>query len=248
MPAKPVTAQARPDPMPVAGQRPGTPFFAILIVAGLIIIGAGLRSLFLVITLVITVAPLRNLLVQRRWPSWLASLVSLVTIYLLLGLILGSVAFAVARLVGTLPDYANAFDQIFSYLLGLSTRLGYGQEQIERLASSVQLSSLAGPAQALLSGIGGGISLLLLIVTVVIFLAFEAASMPERLGVIRETRPHIADGLTNFATRVRKYWIVTTLFGFIVAVLDVIGLAIIGVPLFVTWGVLAFVTNYIPNI
>jgi hypothetical protein len=30
---------------------------------------------------------------------------------------------------------------------------------------------------------------------VVIFLAIEAASMPERLGVIRETRPHIADGL-----------------------------------------------------
>jgi AI-2 transport protein TqsA len=72
--------------------------------------------------------------------------------------------------------------------------------------------------------------------------------MPERLGVIRETRPHIADGLANFATRVRKYWIVTTVFGFIVAVLDVIALAIIGVPLFLTWGVLAFVTNYIPNI
>src|SRR4029453_18518550 len=192
--------------------------------------------------------PLRNFLVQRRWPSWVGSVVPLLTIYLLLALILGSVAFAIARLVGTLPDYANAFNRIFSYLLSLSTRLGYGQEQLERLASSVQLSSLAGPAQALLSGISGGISLLLLIVTVVIFLAFESGSMPERLGVIRETRPHIADGLTNFATRVRKYWIVTPLFGFIVAVLDVISLVIIGVPLFVTWGVLAFVTNYIPNI
>ena len=254
MSGKTVTAQATPDPMPVAGQRPGPPFFAILIVAGLIVIGAGLRSianivtpLFLVITLVITVAPLRNWLVRRRWPSWLASVASLLTIYALLVLILGSVAFAIARLVGTLPEYANAFNRIFSYLLGLSTRLGYGQEQLERLASSVQLSSLAGPAQALLSGIGGGLSLLLLIVTVVIFLAFDA-SMPERLGVIRETRPHIADGLANFASRVRKYWIVTTVFGFIVAVLDVIGLVIIGVPLFVTWGVLAFVTNYIPNI
>src|SRR5215213_8636948 len=220
--------------MPVAGQRPGPPFFAILIVAGLVVIGAGIRSaanivgpLFLVITLVITVAPLRKFLLRRRWPSWLASVVSLLTIYLLLGLILGSVAFAVARLVGTLPQYANAFDQIFSYLLGVSTRLGYGQEQIERLASSVQLSSLAGPAQALLSGIGGGISLLLLIVTVVIFLAFEAASMPERLAVIRDTRPHIAEGLRNFASRVRKYWIVTTVFGFIVAVLGVIPPALI---------------------
>src|SRR4029450_9707393 len=171
MSAKTVTAQARTDSMPVAGQRPGPPFFAILIVAGLIVIGAGLRSianivgpLFLVITLVVTVAPLRNLLVRRRWPSWLASVVSLLTIYLLLGLILGSVAFAVARLVGTLPDYANAFNQIFSYLLDLSARLGFGQEQIERLASSVQLSSLAGPAQAMLTGIGGGVSLLVLIV------------------------------------------------------------------------------------
>ena len=81
MPGKTVTAQARPDSMPVAGQRPGPPFFAILIVAGLIVIGAGLRStanivgpLFLVITLVITVAPLRNLLVRRAgrpgWRAW----------------------------------------------------------------------------------------------------------------------------------------------------------------------------------
>jgi len=37
-------------------------------------------------------------------------------------------------------------------------------------------------------------------------------------------------------------------FGFIVALLDVIGLAIIGVRLFVTWGVLAFVTNYMQTL
>jgi predicted PurR-regulated permease PerM len=255
MEGKAVTAQARPDPVPVPGQRPGPPFFAILVVAGLIVIAAGLRStanivapVFLVITLVITVAPLRGLLVRRRWPSWLASAVSLVAIYALLALILGSVVFAIARLVDKLPDYANAFNEIFAYLMNVADQLGYGREQIERLASSVQLSSLAGPARALLSGIGGGLSLLLLIVTIVIFLAFEAGSMSERLAVIRQTRPHISDGLANFAVRVRKYWIVTTVFGFIVAVLDVIALLIIGVPLYITWGVLAFVTNYIPNI
>jgi predicted PurR-regulated permease PerM len=54
--------------------------------------------------------------------------------------------------------------------------------------------------------------------------------------------------LINFASRVRKYWIVTTIFGFLVAVLDVVALLIIGVPLALTWGVLAFVTNYIPNV
>jgi AI-2 transport protein TqsA len=255
MTGKTVEAQARPDPMPQAGQRPGPPFFAILVVAGLIVIGAGLRSaanivgpVFLVITLVITAAPLRGFLVRRKWPSWLASAMSLLAIYALLAMILGSVVFAVVRLVDKLPDYASAFQKIFDYLVGVAAGLGFGQDQLERLASSVQLSSLAGPAQALVSGISGGLSLILLIVTLVIFLAFDASSVPERLAVIRETRPHIAEGLINFAGRVRKYWIVTTVFGLIVAILDVIALLIIGVPLFITWGVLAFVTNYIPNI
>ena len=106
MTGKTVQAQARPDPMPQAGQRPGPPFFAILVLAGLIVIGAGLRAtanivgpVFLVITLVITVAPLRGFLMRRRWPSWLASVVSLLVIYALLAIILGSVAFAVVRLV-----------------------------------------------------------------------------------------------------------------------------------------------------
>jgi AI-2 transport protein TqsA len=255
MTGKTVEAQARPDPMPLAEQRPGPPFFGILVLAGLIVIGAGLRSaanivgpVFLVVTLVITVAPLRGFLVRRRWPSWLASVVSLLVIYALLAMILGSVVFAAVRLVDKLPDYASAFQKIFDYLVGVASQLGFGQDQLKRLASSVQLSSLAGPAQALVSGISGGLSLILLILALVIFLAFDASSMPERLAVIRETRPHIAEGLNNFAGRVRKYWIVTTVFGLIVAVLDVIALVIIGVPLYITWGVLAFVTNYIPNI
>jgi len=251
----PPTTPPKPDPQPGPGLAGSPPYFAILILAGLVIIGVGLQAtasivapVFLVITLVITVAPLRGFLVRHRWPSWLASAVGLLAIYLLLAIILGSVVFAIYKLVDTLPQYASAFNRIFDSLLALSTRLGYGQQQIQNLASSFQLSSLTGPAQSLLSALSGGASLLLLIVTVVIFLAFDAGMIRERIGVIRETRPYIADGLVNFASRVRKYWIVTTVFGFIVAVMNVIALFIIGVPLALTWGVLAFVTNYIPNI
>jgi predicted PurR-regulated permease PerM len=42
--------------------------------------------------------------------------------------------------------------------------------------------------------------------------------------------------------------VVTAVFGLIVAVLDSTALAIMGVPLVVLWGVLAFITNFIPNI
>jgi AI-2 transport protein TqsA len=246
---------APPKSDPGVGRAPSPPYFGIVVLAALVIVGVGLRSsasivapVFLVLTLVITVAPLRAFLVKHRWPSWLASVVSLLAIYALLLVILGSVVYAVVRLVDKLPDYAQAFNRIFDSLLALSTRLGYGQQQIQNLASSFQLSSLTAPAQALLGALSGGASLLILIITVVIFLAFDSGSIRERIAVIRETRPHIADGLVNFASRVRKYWIVTTVFGLIVAVMDYVALLIIGVPLALTWGVLAFVTNYIPNI
>ena len=242
--------------MPLAGQRPGPPYFAILLVAGMFVIGAGLQAtasivapIFLVITLVITVAPLRGLLhapslavVARERGGPAGDLRLLI-------LILGSVVFAVVRLVDRrCRSTPRPSTRSSATCWASPTSSASARQQIEQLASSVQPSSLAGPAQSLLSGLGGGLSLLVLIVTVVIFLAFESGMMSERLAVIRETRPHIADGLVNFGSRVRKYWIVTTVFGFIVAVLDVIGLLIIGVPLAVTWGVLAFVTNYIPNV
>lgn len=249
------TTPPKPDPQPGPGLAGSPPFFGVLVLAGLVIIGVGLRSIasivgpvFLVITLVITVAPLRGFLVRHRWPSWLASVVGLLSIYALLTVILGSVVYAVYKLVDTLPQYADAFNRIFDSLLALSTRLGYGQGQISNLASSFQLSSLTGPAQSLLSALSGGASLLILIITVVLFLAFDAAGVRDRIEVIRESRPHIADGLTSFASRVRKYWIVTTVFGLIVAIMDYVALLIIGVPLALTWGVLAFVSNYIPNV
>ena len=46
----------------------------------------------------------------------------------------------------------------------------------------------------------------------------------------------------------RKYFAVATIFGGIVAVLDTIAIWSVGIPAPVLWGLLAFVTNYIPNI
>ncbi|HEV2927344.1 MAG TPA: AI-2E family transporter, partial [Propionibacteriaceae bacterium] len=115
-------------------------------------------------------------------------------------------------------------------------------------ASSVDLGSFAGLAQSALRGVTSGLSIVALIAALVFFLVFDAAGFGERIATIRHHRPRIADGLVDFAQGTRQYWIVTTVFGFVVAVLDVIALLIIGVPLAFTWGVLAFVTNYIPNI
>src|SRR4029079_11302384 len=52
----------------------------------------------------------------------------------------------------------------------------------------------------------------------------------------------------GFASGTRRYLVVSTIFGLIVAVLDTIALALLDIPAPWVWGVLAFLTNYIPNI
>ena len=52
----------------------------------------------------------------------------------------------------------------------------------------------------------------------------------------------------SFAKGTRSYLIVSTVFGGIVAVIDTAALYLMGIPAPLLWGLLAFLTNYIPNI
>ena len=51
-----------------------------------------------------------------------------------------------------------------------------------------------------------------------------------------------------FNSDVRRYYVVNATFGAIVAVIDGLALWALGVPAPAVWAILAFVTNFIPNI
>jgi predicted PurR-regulated permease PerM len=54
--------------------------------------------------------------------------------------------------------------------------------------------------------------------------------------------------LSSFARATRQYIVVSTVFGLLVSLVDVAALYWLDVPLPWLWGLLAFITNYIPNI
>lgn len=231
------------------------PLYGVFVLAGLVIVGAGLQSIsnlagpvFLVVTLVITVQPLRGWLVRRHVPGWLGSLVAMLGVYALLAMVIGSVVWSLTQLATVLPSYSGAFSNLYNRTLALLAEIGIGQGRITEAISSINLTSFTGIAQTVVNTVTSGLSLLALMAAVVIFLAFDAASIGERMALLRKARPGVAAALDDFASSVRKYWIVSTVFGVICAVLDVVGLLILGVPLALAWGLLAFVTNYIPNI
>ncbi len=250
-------------PPPSAGRRhfAGLPLWGVVVAAGLVVVCAGLRSvanivapIFLILTLVITVQPLRRIFLRWRLPSWLASVVVLVLVFLMMGMVLGAVALSLVRLIELVqnPQYFQAYNNIYNGALDLLKKLGVNGADLHNMLSQINVSSVTGTAKTvlsgLLSGITSGFSLGALMALTAIFLAFDGASGPRRLEAVHRLRPEAAGAFRDFARRVRQYWIVTTVFGLAVAVIDVIALAIIGVPLAFTWGVLAFVTNYIPNV
>lgn len=229
--------------------------WGILLAAALVVVGVGLRSIagiagpvFLAINLVVAAYPIQVWLRRARLPGWIASLVALIAVFAVLFAIIGAVAWSAAQLAEEIPKYSQQFTDLYNSAIDRLARLGIQEAQLREMLSRVDVNNFTGVAKRLVSTLSSGLSLLVLIVTVIIFVAMDAPSTEARLRWIKRERPPIAAGLEGFGRNVRKYWVVSTVFGIIVAIIDAAALMIIGVPLAVTWGVLAFVTNYIPNI
>ena len=100
----------------------------------------------------------------------------------------------------------------------------------------------------LLSGTLGVLGNLFFLFTVLLFMAFDTDSTRRSLATLGERFPDPVAALDNFARGTRSYMGVSAGFGLIVAVIDGVALYIMGVPGAFVWAVLAFVTNFIPNI
>ncbi|HQY98586.1 MAG TPA: AI-2E family transporter [Propionicimonas sp.] len=228
---------------------------AAVVVGGMVLALAGIQATagivgpaFLVVTLVITVQPLRGWLERHRVPGWASGIAALLAVYGLLLAILGSLAWSLAQLATILPTYSAAFSKLWAGIVTQLESLGITASAVSKWLGSVDLSGLAAGFGAILGSLTSGLSTFALLLMLVFFLTLDADGFGRRLEFIARFRPRITEGLVAFGQRVRRYWLVTSAFGLIVAVLDTIGLALLSVPLAVTWGVLAFITNYIPNV
>ena len=123
-----------------------------------------------------------------------------------------------------------------------------GPQQLQEALGKINIGNVAGVLAGLLASLAGVFSNLLLLLFVVAFMALDAVGFSSRLSRVRRERPEVVGALDKFVAGTRSYLLVSTLFGLIVAAIDAGFLWLIGVPLPLLWGLLAFITNYIPNI
>lgn len=204
---------------------------------------------FLALTLVITVRPLTTWATRHRIPRPVSAVAAITIIY---AFVLGLFAFlgiAVMQLIDTLPGYSDRFADIWAQLQNRLTQMGMSQADLVAQASKVvDTSKVVEFAQTVLEQISGIGSMLMVMGLAVIFLMFDMARIETRTRALVTLKPGLASALAGFAESVRSYWLVSTVFGLIVAVLDTMALWWLNVPMALTWGVVSFITNYIPNI
>jgi AI-2 transport protein TqsA len=226
----------------------------LLSLAAVTIVVAGMRGASSLIgpallALVLTIAahPLRRWL-DRAMPSWLASLVCILVVYVLVVGLAFSVVVSTARFASLLGDYEDEFNKWVTDFADKLHDWGVSASQLHALTSSLDLAKLAEFLTSILSGALGVVSNLVFILTLVLFMTVDASQFPRILRNARGTRPDLVAALDSYAASTRSYLIVSTAFGLIVAVIDTVALAILDVPAPLVWGLLAFLTNYIPNI
>jgi AI-2 transport protein TqsA len=243
-----------------AGASPPTPAISRTLVlllggAAAVIIVAGLRSIselvapaFLALVLTICAHPLRGWLVAHRVPGWLATTAVIACVYVvLLGLVL-SLVISIARLAELLPQYQQDLQNLVSDAATWLTRFGVDQKQVDAIVTALDPSQAIALVGDVFSGLVSVLSDLFFIVTLLLFLAVDGVGFPIHLEAMDGAHHRFAEAMAAFAVGTRRYIVVSTVFGLIVALLDVGLLYVLGIPLPWLWGLLAFITNYIPNI
>jgi AI-2 transport protein TqsA len=224
-------------------------------VAALTIALAGARAIadiigpvFLALVLTISLHPIRIWLERHRFPELVASVVLLLAAYLVLFLLSLALIVSVAQLAELLPQYSDQLTAVVMDAGNTLKSLGVQQEQINAVVNAIDPGQLVALVGTVLSSTLGVLSNVFFLIVLLFFMAFDTDSTRRSLAVLGTRMPDLAAALSSFASGARNYMGVSAGFGFIVAVLDGVALAIMGVPGAFVWAVLAFVTNFIPNI
>lgn len=219
----------------------------VIVVAGARAASGIIGPVMLALALTIVFHPLRAVF-QRRLPSWAASVLVLVLAYvLLIGLTLALVV-AIGRLSALLPTYAADVDDLAGRIDDALGTLGVAGPEATAITDEIDLGSVVDVVLSFLSGIVAVLSNLFFVLTLLVFLAFDSALVGQLAAGAHEHRPHLVDALGSFARGTRSYLGVSAIFGLIVAIVDTAMLWALDIPEPFVWGVLAFVTNFIPNI
>ena len=222
----------------------------VLIVASIIVIGAGIKlaAPLLVPVLVaafiaVVTAPLVMWLCDRGVPRLVAALSGLL-LDVAAGVALGfPLAGAVATFTERVPEYASMLSGKMEQLELWFAGYGIYLESVYDFSEPTWMLNLAtNMAQSAASFV----SQMVLVLLIVAFMLFESTGLREKLAKI--ATPGQIEELSDAAHEVNTYLVAKTVMSLLTGVLVFVWCWWRGVDVPVLWGLLAYLLNYIPNV
>jgi AI-2 transport protein TqsA len=227
----------------------------ILTLAGSVIVLAALKStasliapVLLAFFLMMIFRPLMAALERRRVPRGVTIPLSMVLVYGVIIFLGTCVYLALAQFARIVAENGDQFNELARWAGGVAQQFGVDPTNVQQIFTLISPGRLVNLASTVLSASASVLTALAFLAALVFFMALDAADFSARLAMVVRLRPATSRALTNLGVSTRSYFAVAATFGAIVAVLDWILLAVLGVPYAWLWALLAFVTNFIPNI
>ena len=227
----------------------------LLGVAAALIVAVGMRQfssilgpVFMALVLSIAVHPIHRLAAHFHLPAWLGMILSLIAVYLIVFGLFTILVIAGIQFASLLQSYGPQFQAFLQDASQALQSVGVSQEKLQEFVNDLSPSRLVGVASSLLGGLAGVLSDIFFLIVLLFFTVVDAGDFASKLKRVPVHGQRLADTFDRFAVGSRQYLAVATVFGLIVAFCDLIALWILDIRYAWLWALLAFITNYIPNI
>ncbi|HEX4688558.1 MAG TPA: AI-2E family transporter [Nocardioides sp.] len=220
---------------------------AVVVVAGMRSTAFILGPTILSLVLTITVHPLRVRL-TRRLPGWAASTLCFTLLIVILVALAVSLVIAAARFADLASNYNGEFQKRVDDVMSGLQNAGVSESTTQTVGDGASLVNVSDLVTKALAEVGSLLTGAVLVVSLLLFNTFDSPAFARNAEELASRRPSLGAALTGLAFSTRRWLVVTTVFGLIVAVIDTIALQLMDIPAPLLWGLLAFLTNYIPNI
>ncbi len=226
----------------------------LLVTAALFVVLAGIKTAtnilvpFLLSTFIAIICnPLITKAEKHKIPKAFSVLFVILMFVMIVISLAGLVGKSLGELSASMPEYrlqlqgqlSWVIDKLASYNIVLSSEL---------ITEHVDPAAAMGLAADMFAGLGSVMANLFLIIITVIFMLFEASSLPKKLHLALDDPQMRMRQIDRFLSSVNNYLAIKTLVSVATGVCVSTMLWLFGLDFPLLWGVLAFLLNYIPNI
>lgn len=221
---------------------------AVIVLVGIWVARDVFGPLALGVVIVMICHPLRKPLERWGVPRWIATTVVILGAYAVLAGMAALLYYAGAEFVALVRSSAAEFQATITEVVHLLQELGLEKQASDALVSVLRPEALIGYVSDLSGAMIGVLTSFFFVLAYVVFIAIDGARYARATTVLGERVAPTMKRFTDYARSVRRYYVVNASFGLLVAVIDGLALSWLGVPVPLVWAILAFVTNFIPNI